>query len=79
MIARTDEVGRDMRRGFRMGEEGRDTHVYLWPVHVDVWQKASKYCKGIILQFKMNNLKKNIWGRGVRRCRWWDWSLNGCS
>ena len=31
---------------FRMGA----THVYLWPVHVDVWQKPSQYCKVIILQ-----------------------------
>ena len=22
---------------FRMG----DTHVYLWPIHVDIWQKTS--------------------------------------
>ena len=24
--------------------------VCLWPTHVDVWQKPSKYCKVIILQ-----------------------------
>ena len=23
-------------------------HVYLWPVHVDVWQKPSQYCKVIM-------------------------------
>ena len=34
--------------GFRMG----GTHVYLWPIHVDVWQKPSQYYKAIILQFK---------------------------
>ena len=28
-------------RGFRM--EG--THVYLWPIHIDVWQKLSEYGK----------------------------------
>ena len=49
------------------GEGDGDTHVYLWPVHVDVWQKAAKYCKVIILQFKMNNLKKKVWERGVSR------------
>ena len=27
-------------------------HVYLWPIHVDVWQKPSQYCKVIILQLK---------------------------
>ena len=25
------------------------THVCLWPIHVDVWQKPSQYCKVIIL------------------------------
>ena len=35
-------------RGFR--SEG--THVCLWPIHVDVWQKPSQYCKVIILQLK---------------------------
>ena len=24
----------------------------LWPIHVDVWQKSSQYCKVIILQLK---------------------------
>ena len=35
--------------------EGR-TWVYLWLILVDVWQKTTKFCKAIILQF--NNLKK---------------------
>ena len=25
--------------GFKMEE----THVYLWPIHVDIWQKPSQY------------------------------------
>ena len=33
---------------FRMEE----TEVYLYPIHVDVWQKPSQYCKVIILQLK---------------------------
>jgi len=32
--------GEKSGRGFKMGE----THVYLWPIHVDVWQKLSQYC-----------------------------------
>ena len=32
------------------------THVYLWPIHVDVWQKPSQYCKVII--FQLNNCFK---------------------
>ena len=34
---------------FGMGE----MHVYLWPIHVDVWQKPSQYCKVIIFQWKL--------------------------
>ena len=26
--------------------------VYLWLIHVDVWQKLTQYRKAIILQFK---------------------------
>ena len=33
-------VGRAMGGGFRI--EG--THVYLWPIHADVWQRPSQYC-----------------------------------
>ena len=28
------------------------TRVCLWPIHTDVWQKPSQYCKLIILQLK---------------------------
>jgi len=41
-----DRVGREIGAGFRMGETG----VYLWLIHVHVWQKPSQYCKVIILQ-----------------------------
>ena len=39
-------------------EEGREIRtegicVYLWPIHIDVWQKPSQYCKGVILQLKL--------------------------
>ena len=27
-------------------------YVYLWLIHIDVWQKLSQYCKVIILQLK---------------------------
>ena len=26
-----------------------ETYVYLMPIHVDVWQKPSQYCKPVIL------------------------------
>ena len=41
--------GEGRGRGFRMG----GTHVHLWLIHVDVWQKPSQYYKVIILQFKL--------------------------
>ena len=28
------------------------TYVYLWLIHVDVWQKSTQYCKVIILRLK---------------------------
>ena len=31
-------------------------YVYLWLIHVDVWQKLTQYCKVIILQLKIINL-----------------------
>ena len=39
-----------------VGSRGRG-HVYLWLMHVDVWQKPTQYCKAIILQ--LNKKKKN--------------------
>ena len=41
-------MGREMGGMFK--REG--TNVYLWLVHVDVWQKTTKFCKAIILQLK---------------------------
>ena len=42
--------------GRGMGFKREGIYVYPWPVHGDVWQKASQYCKAIILQ--LNNNKK---------------------
>ena len=45
-----------------MGEGGgfrrEETHVYQWLIHVAVWQKRTQHCKAIILQLKINKLKK---------------------
>jgi len=46
-------VGREL--GGRFKKEG--TYVYLWLIHVEIWQKTTKFCKAIILQLK-NNFKK---------------------
>ena len=34
-------------------------YVYLWLIHIDVWQKPTQYCKAIILQLKINKFLKN--------------------
>ena len=31
------------------GSKGRRC-VYLWLIHVEVWQKTTKFCKAVILQ-----------------------------
>ena len=45
-----------VRNGKEIQREG--TYVYLWLIHVDVWKKPTQYCKAIILQLKINKLKK---------------------
>ena len=32
------------REGDGRGVQDGVTHVHLWPIHVDVWQKSSQYC-----------------------------------
>ena len=44
------------RVGQRFKREG--TYLYLWLMHVDILQKPTEYCKTIILQLKINKLKK---------------------
>ena len=43
-------MGREMGGQFK--REG--TYVYLQLIRVDVWQKPTQYCKGSILQLKIN-------------------------
>ena len=38
--------------GGRFKREG--TYIYLWLIHVDVWQNPTQFCKVIILQLKIN-------------------------
>ena len=46
---------REVGWGGRFKKEG--IYVYLWLIHVEVWQKTTIFCKAIILQLK-NKLKK---------------------
>ena len=39
------------------------TCMYLWLIHVAIWQKPTKYCKAIILQFKIKIFKGGL-GKG---------------
>ena len=41
-------VGRKFKR------EG--TYVYLWLIHVDIWQKPTQYYKVIILQLRIKTM-----------------------
>ena len=43
-------------RGVGWGERREGTYVCLWLIHVDIWQKTTKFCKAIILQLK-NKIK----------------------
>ena len=51
--------------GGRFKREG--TCVYPWLIHVDVWQKPTQHCKAIILQLKINKLKKKNKQTGSER------------
>ena len=39
-------------------ESSGGAYVYLWLIHVDVWQKPTQYCKAIILLVKLRKKKK---------------------
>ena len=45
-------------------------YVYLWLIHVDVWQKPAQYYKAIILQLKIKFEKKKderlLWESSLR-------------
>ena len=36
------------------------TYVYLWLIHVDVWQKPTQYCKATILQFGSVQFSRSV-------------------
>ena len=41
--------------GRRFKREG--TYVYLWLIHIEVWQKTTKFCKALILQLKKKKIR----------------------
>ena len=58
MISDNLEGGMGWRVGGRFKREG--TCVYLWLIHVVVWQTPTKYCKAIILQLKFFKIWKLV-------------------
>ena len=36
------------------------TYIYLWLIHVNVWQNPAQYYKAIILQLKINEFFQKI-------------------
>ena len=55
-----NQEGRDV---WEVGErfKGEGTYICLWLIHADVRQKPTQYCKAIIPQIKINELKKEIY------------------
>ena len=45
-----DQPSRRGSSGGRFKREG--IYVYLWLIHVEVWQKTTKFCRAVILQLK---------------------------
>ena len=41
----------------------RGTYVYLWLIHVNIWQKPAQYCTTIILQLKINEKVTSVYLR----------------
>ena len=42
------------------GVQDGGAHVYLWPTHVDVWQKPSQYCNYLPIKInKFLNKERN--------------------
>ena len=61
---KTSRGGMGRKVGGRFKREG--TYVYLWLIHVDVWQKPTQFCKAIILQLKKFFLiKKKTHNQGL--------------
>ena len=54
--------------GRRVEDSGWGTHVYLWWIHVDIWQNQYNMVK---LKNKKKKKKRNtLWESGKRRGKW---------
>ena len=61
-------MGREV--GGRFKREG--AYVYVWLIHVDVWQKPAQYYKAIILQLEIKKKKSGsaLLVMGMRALAW---------
>ena len=48
----------NLEEGQGVGGGREETYVRLRLIHVDVWQKPTQYCRAIILQLKVNKIRK---------------------
>ena len=46
-------------RGMGWGRREEGTHVHLWLIHLNVWQKPPQYCKVTSFQLKKQKQNKN--------------------
>ena len=44
------------------------TYVYLWLIHVDIWQKQTQHYKAIIFQLQINKFKNTTCLNKVAIC-----------
>ena len=54
-------MGREVGGTFK--REG--TNVYLWLIHVDVWEKPTKFCKSIMFQLKNKSIFLKIFKKEI--------------
>ena len=54
---------------------GRGQMLYLWLIHVHVWQKPTKFCKATILQLKK---ERNVCTYQTRSCELLAWPFVSC-
>ena len=58
-------MGREMGKGFKRER----SYVYLWLIHVEVWQKTTIFCKAIILQLKNKKRLKIFLKKKKKDCQ----------
>ena len=74
-VLRAGALGRPRGMGWggrREGGSGWGTHVNLWLIHVNVWQKPLQYYKVISLQLIKINEKKKKWRNLIKGSRFSD-------